>query len=159
METIYNRSVVLLREDEKQCVPADSGAMESSAIDPPPMHRETVRVGSMHYMTVTECRITLGRMQDFVAQVQQWEQDAQASANAPEFHGVYLQEADPSRVLLVTQFGSREAAEAFAASGLAERFRDRVLTCTDTPPGEPEGFDLFYASLADGSRVIFGQDG
>ncbi len=113
----------------------------------------------MHYMTVTECRVSLGRMQDFVSQVQQWEQDAWASSQAPEFHGVYLQEADPSRVLLVTQFTSREAAEAFAASGLTARFRERVVNCTETPPSEPEGFDLFYASLADGSRVVFGQDG
>ena len=113
----------------------------------------------MHHMTVTECRIPLARMQEFVAQVQQWEQDARASEHGPEFHGVYLQDSDPSRVILVTQFASRESAEAFAASGLSERFRERVASYTDIHTGAVEGFDLFYASLADGSRVVFGQDG
>ena len=44
-------------------------------------------------------------------------------------------------------------------SGLAEQFRDRVISYTDTPPTPTEGYDLFYASLADGSRVVFGEDG
>ena len=113
----------------------------------------------MHYMTVAECRVSQGKMQDFVAQVQLWEQEARASDNSPEFHGVYLHEADPSRVLIVTQFASREEAEAFAESGLADRFRERLLTCTESEPGAAYGFDLFYASLADGSRVVFGEDG
>jgi hypothetical protein len=42
---------------------------------------------------------------------------------------------------------------------MADRFRERVMTCTDAPPTVADGFDLFYASLADGSRVVFGQDG
>lgn len=113
----------------------------------------------MHFMTVTECRIAPGRMQDFVALVQHWEQEARESEFAPEFHGVYLQEADPSRVLVITQFASRESAEAFSRTGLAETFREQVMTCSETPPGEVEGFDLFYATLADGSRVVFGEDG
>ena len=113
----------------------------------------------MHFMTVTECRIAPGRMQDFVALVQQWEQDARESEFAPEFHGVYLQESDPSRVLVITQFASRESAERFSRTGLAEMFRERVMTCTVSPPDAIEGFDLFYATLADGSRVVFGEDG
>ena len=113
----------------------------------------------MHYLTVIECRVTMGRMQDFIAQVQHWEQDALATDDPPEFHGVYLHEADPSRILVVTQFTTRESAEAFAASGLAERFRERVMSYTDAPPTATEGYDLFYASLADGSRVVFGEDG
>lgn len=113
----------------------------------------------MHHMTVTECRVQLGRMQDFVAQVQQWEQDAKASEHGPEFHGVYLQDSDPSRVVVVTQFATRHAAEAFTASGMLEQFRERVSNCTEVPPGEAESFNLFYATLADGSRVVFGQDG
>lgn len=113
----------------------------------------------MHFMRVTECRIAPGRMQDFVATVQQWEQDARALESAPDFHGVYLQESDPSRVLIITQFPSRESAEEFSASGLDERFRERVMSCTETPPAEVEGFDLFYATVSDGSRVVFGEDG
>jgi len=113
----------------------------------------------MHHMTVTECRIPLGRMQDFVAQLQQWEHDARESEAGPEFHGVYLLETDPSRALVITQFTSREAAEAFNASGMPERFRERVMASTGIRPNEVEGFDLFYAILADGSRVVFGEDG
>jgi len=29
----------------------------------------------------------------------------------------------------------------------------------DIPPEDSDGFDLFYASLADGTRVVFGEDG
>lgn len=97
-------------------------------------------------------------MQEFVAQVQQWEQDARSSEHAPEFHGVYLQESDPSRVLVITQFTSKDAAAAFAETGLPERFRARVEACTEVPPEQPDGFDLFYATLNDGSRVVFGED-
>ena len=113
----------------------------------------------MHYMTVAECRISPGKMQEFVAQVQHWEQEARSSDSSPEFHGVYLHEADPSRVLIVTQFASRNEAEAFAASGIADGLRERLLSCTDAPPSAVDGYDLFYASLPDGSRVVFGQDG
>lgn len=101
----------------------------------------------------------MGRMQDFVARVQHWEQDAIASDHGPEFHGVYLFDADPSRVLVVTQFASRTDADAFAETGMPEQFRQSIATCTDVPPEESEGFDLFYATLADGSRVVFGEDG
>jgi heme-degrading monooxygenase HmoA len=113
----------------------------------------------MHYLTVTECRVTMGKMQDFIAQVQHWEEDALAAPDSPEFHGVYLHEVDPSRVLVVTQFKTRESATAFVGSGLAEQFRERIMSCTDTPPTVSEGYDLFYAALADGTRVIFGEDG
>jgi hypothetical protein len=113
----------------------------------------------MHYLTVTECRVTMGRMQDFIAQVQHWEEDALAAADPPEFHGVYLHEVDPSRVLVVTQFKTRESARAFAGSGLAEEFRARIMACTDSPPTASEGYDLFYAALSDGTRVVFGEDG
>jgi heme-degrading monooxygenase HmoA len=109
-------------------------------------------------MTVLECRVSPGRMQEFVAQVQQWEQDARRLEHAPEFHGVYLLESDPSRVLVVTQFANKAAATAFSESGLPERFRARVEACTDVPPDEADGFDLFYAQLNDGTRIIFGED-
>ncbi len=128
-------------------------------MDPTCSPRQPISVFAMHYMTVTECRVSHGRMQDFVAQVQQWEQDARASADAPEFHGVYLQETDPARALIVTQFATRAAAQAFRASGSADTLRSRILPMVDDPPQESEGFDLFYASLADGTRVVFGQDG
>ncbi len=62
-------------------------------------------------------------------------------------------------MLVITQFASRESAQEFSRSGLAEMFRERVMTCSETPPDEPEGFDLFFATLADGSRVVFGEDG
>ena len=113
----------------------------------------------MHFMTVTECRVSHGRMQEFVAQVQQWEQDARSSEAPPEFHGVYLQETDRARVLVVTQFASRAAADSFRASGSASSFRERILDYVDSPPEDTDGFDLFYASLADGTRIVFGQDG
>lgn len=113
----------------------------------------------MHHMTVLECRVAQGKMQEFVSRVQQWGQDARDHADGPEFHGVYLLESDPGRVLVITQFPSKARADAFAATGMPDRFRASISGCTATPPSELEGFDLFYAFLDDGSRIVFGEDG
>ncbi len=59
----------------------------------------------------------------------------------------------------MTQFRSRSDAKAFAATGMPDRFRAAISSCTETPPSELEGFDLFYAFLDDGTRIVFGEDG
>ncbi len=112
----------------------------------------------MHFLTVTECRVPLGRMQEFATMIQQWEQDALASPDGPEFHGVYLQSSDPTRVLVITQYTSREAANRFVATGLVQQFRDRVLACTMQVPTDVDGYDLFYSASRSGDNVIFGED-
>ncbi|MFQ5554645.1 MAG: hypothetical protein ACE5GC_04645, partial [Acidimicrobiia bacterium] len=67
----------------------------------------------MAYLLVTECRVPLGRMQDFAAQVQQWEQDAMQHPDAPRHHAVYLAAGEPARVLVLSEFSSRDAATSF----------------------------------------------
>jgi hypothetical protein len=42
---------------------------------------------------------------------------------------------------------------------MASSFRERIVAYLDGPPEESDRFDLFYASLADGTRIVFGQDG
>ena len=94
-------------------------------------------------------------MQAFTTEVQKWEQDAMGSEHAPEMHAVYLRSEDPSKVLVITQFASREAAEGFQ-DHLSE-FRGMVLECVSEEP-LMNGFDLFYAATPDGAEVIFGQE-
>jgi quinol monooxygenase YgiN len=101
----------------------------------------------------------MGRMQDFISLVQQWEQDALAADAGLQFHGVYLHASDNGRVLVVSQFDSEEAAATFIETGLLERFHDEILTCTGSPPRAGEGWELFYAAAADGSRIVFGEEG
>jgi len=109
----------------------------------------------MRYLIVTECNVGQGRMQEFTTEVQKWEQDAMNSEHAPELHAVYLRSEDPSRVLIVTQFPSREEAEGFE-SHLTE-FKNLVLApVTDEPV--MNGFDLFYAATPQGAEVVFGED-
>lgn len=94
-------------------------------------------------------------MQEFTTEVQKWEQDAMGSDHAPELHAVYLRSEDPSQVLVVTQFPSRETAEGFR-SHLAE-FKNMVLACVAEEP-VMNGFDLFYSATPEGAEVVFGQD-
>jgi hypothetical protein len=112
----------------------------------------------MGYVMVTECRVPMERMQLFTQLVQQWEQDVLDTEDAPELHAVYLREEDPSQVLIVTQFASRDEAERFAASGRMEQFRQHVLRCTAEAPSAPDGYTLFYAAGRDGTRVVFGEE-
>ncbi len=98
------------------------------------------------------------RMQQFTALVQQWEQDALSAADGPKRHCVYLHNLDPSHVLVVTEFESREAAERFERSGLLTRLHDDVIACTGEVPLSSDGYDLYYAASADGRRTVFGED-
>lgn len=116
-------------------------------------------VGDMRHMTILECSVPMGNMKEFVAEIQRAEDDARASGSGPEFHGMYVLDADPSRVLVLSQFSSRAAAVDFSTTGLPEQFRARVAPFTDEPPLEAKGFDLYYATLPDGDRVVFGQSG
>jgi quinol monooxygenase YgiN len=109
----------------------------------------------MRYLIVTECKVGQERMQEFTTEVQKWEQDAMNSQHAPDVHSVYLKSEDPAKVLIVTQFSSREAAEGFKDH--LNDFRNMVLACVSGEP-ELEGYDLFYAATPEGAEVIFGQE-
>lgn len=111
----------------------------------------------MAYLLLAECRVTSGRMQEFTAQIQQWEQDALQHPNAPWRHAVYLASDDPANVLVITEFESRDAATRFAADGLMAAFREAVLPCVEAMPAERDGYDLFYSATPDGPSVTFGQ--
>lgn len=98
------------------------------------------------------------QMQDFTTRIQNWEQDVVGGAEAPDFHGVYLEGDDPSSVVIELRFASREVADACVAAGHIARLRDEVLACTDTDPGSFARYDLFYGASSSGDRVIFGED-
>ncbi len=111
----------------------------------------------MAYLVVSECRVSLARMQEFTAQVQHWEQDALRHPSAPRHHAVYLSAGDPARVLVISEFDSRDAATDFEEAGLLAAFRDAVLRCVAATPETAAGFDLFYAATPDGPAVTFGE--
>ncbi len=110
----------------------------------------------MAYLLITECRVDQSRMQQFTSHVQQWEQDALKGDDSPNWHAVYLASDDPSRVVIVTQFESREHAEEFEAKGNLASFRSAVLRCVVDEPSL-QGYDLFYAATPAGPTVTFGE--
>ncbi len=111
----------------------------------------------MRYILSTQCRVPPGKMEGFLRDVQQWEEAALDSPHSPEYHAVYLRRSDPAAALIVTQFSSKEEADAFAATGLLARFHERVLACA-VESSEPEGYDLYYGAGSAGPRVVFGED-
>ena len=106
---------------------------------------------------ISQCRVAQGRMQEFTAYVQKWEQDALRDDDSPRWHGVYLSADDPHRVIVVNDFETRERAEAFSAKGHLQAFREAVLHCLVDEP-DREGFDLYYAATPDGPTVTFGKN-
>ena len=90
--------------------------------------------------------------------VQQWDELAMGSSEAPEYHGVYIHREDPDRVLIITRFRSKEHADAFVDTGLVDRFNERLLSCTSATT-VLEGYDLYYGIGPGGRRVVFGQEG
>ena len=111
----------------------------------------------MHQLFVTSCQVQAGRMQQFFTDVQNWENSALSSANAPEYHAVYVRRSDPSRVLVITQFNSSERADAFVDEGHLQEFHEGILSCAVGEPDE-DRFDLFYASGSGGPRIVFGEE-
>ena len=95
--------------------------------------------------------------QKFVGAVQRWEEQAGAIEGAPDVHAVYLDSDDPDKVLIITQFRSKQDAEQFKQTGLMEDFHADLLRCSATQPNR-NTYDLFYAAGPGERRVIFGQD-
>ena len=111
----------------------------------------------MHYILTVRCRIRPGEMDGFVRGVQQWEKTALGSPEAPEYHAVYLNRADPSQALILTLFNSKEQADAFAATKLLDTFHEKILSCVVDHP-EADGYDLYYAAGSGGPLVAFGEE-
>jgi quinol monooxygenase YgiN len=111
----------------------------------------------MHYILSNECRVQTGKMEEFLRDVQQWEEAAMASPEAPEYHAVYLRRSDPSIALVITHFRSEEHAEAFADTGLLDNFHQRVMSCV-SETSSSNGYDLYYGAGPAGPRVVFGED-
>ncbi len=109
----------------------------------------------MRYVEVIECKVAGGAMQRFVNAVQQWERAAMEHPAAPIHHAVLVDDDEPSRVAIITQFADRETAERFRSDGLMDRFLDGVLSCLEAPAAARR-YDLFYAT-GDGPRAIFGE--
>lgn len=114
-------------------------------------------VEGMRYILSTQCRVKPGMMEEFLRDVQRWEEIAMESPHAPEYHAVYLRRSDPAEALVVTQFLNKEQADAFGATGLLEDFHARVMSCVADVP-EANGYDLYYGVGPAGPRVVFGQE-
>jgi hypothetical protein len=112
----------------------------------------------MRHVRVTECRVSPGGMTEFVNSVQQWERAALASAEAPEYHAVLVDEVDPAQVLIIEQFHDADHAARFDATGLHDRFLDGVMSCVDRTATSHRGYSLFYADGAAGKRAMFGEE-
>lgn len=113
--------------------------------------------GAMQYLLTTTCRVDQGRSREFFAEVQQWEEEAMASPHAPLDHAVYIDRNDPAKSLVLTRFDSKQTADRFLATGLHDRFRERLLMCS-TEVSDSDTYDLFYAADASGHKVIYGED-
>ncbi len=111
----------------------------------------------MHYILTMRCQIRPGEMDTFVRGVQQWEETALESPEAPEYHAVYLNRADPSQALILTLFNSKEQADAFVATKLLDAFYEKILSCVVDHP-EADGYDLYYAAGSGGPLVAFGEE-
>jgi hypothetical protein len=111
----------------------------------------------MHHLIVTACRVHPERMKEFFGHIQQWEHELERAPHRPEYHSLYVNEADPSRVLLLTRFDSARHAEEFEATGLLDGFTERILSCS---AGEVDqvAYDLYYAVGPGGPRVVFGEE-
>lgn len=110
----------------------------------------------MRHFKVTQCVVADGAMTDFVNSVQQWERAALAHEAAPVHHAVLVDPADPHKVMIVTQFADAASADAFAESGLLERFMQGVVQCS-VGTAISNAYDLFYAAGSEGPRAIFGE--
>ena len=96
-------------------------------------------------------------MEAFLRDVQQWEETALESLDAPEYHAVYINRADPSYALIITHFNSKKHADAFAATKLLDSFHRKILSCV-VDSSDAGGYDLYYAAGSSGPRVVFGED-
>jgi hypothetical protein len=110
----------------------------------------------MRHLSVTECVVADGAMQDFVNSVQQWERAALAHDAAPEYHAVLIDPERPGTVLVLTQFTDAETAARFASSGLMERFMEGVVRCS-IGTASRRSYELFYAAGGDGPKAVFGE--
>ena len=111
----------------------------------------------MHYILSTQCQVRPGKMETFLRDVQQWEEDAMEVPEAPEYHAVYINRADPSHALIVTHFADKDHADAFAATGLLTGFQEKVLSCV-VDDLDRVGYDLYYAAGPGGPRAVFGEE-
>jgi hypothetical protein len=112
----------------------------------------------MRCIEVIECTVADGAMPDFVNAVQQWERAALAHPDAPMHHAVLLDDLNPARVMIITQFADQETADRFAESDLIDHFMAGVLRCIE-PSSSGRRFDLFYASGSGGPHAVFGEVG
>jgi hypothetical protein len=110
----------------------------------------------MPHVIVMACRVQPERMKEFLGLIQQWEHAIDGVERPPAHQSIYVNEADPSRVLLITHFESAGHAEEFRATGLLDEFTERVLSCTAGEPGW-EAYDLYYDVGPGGPTVIFGE--
>jgi len=110
----------------------------------------------MQYLVATTCRMDPSRTREFFAEIQQWEQQAMASTDAPVDHAVYIDRADPTRCWVLTRFDSQETADRFMAGPVYGRFHTSLLKCA-AHVEEAETLDLFYAVDQSGAKVMFGE--
>ncbi|MDH3731730.1 MAG: hypothetical protein OES13_11535 [Acidimicrobiia bacterium] len=110
----------------------------------------------MRCIEIIECTVADGGMPDFINAVQQWERAAMAHPDAPMHHSVLLDDINPARVTIITQFEDQETADRFSDSHLIDQFMAGVLKCIE-PSASGRRFSLFYAAGTGGPHAIFGE--
>ena len=110
----------------------------------------------MRCIEIIECTVADGAMTDFVNAVQQWERAALTHPDAPMHHAVLLDDINPARVIILTQFADQATADRFAESHLIDQFMAGVLSCIE-PSSSGRRFDLFYSAGSGGPHTIFGE--
>lgn len=111
----------------------------------------------MRFVHAMQARVKPGQMQAFVNAVQQWERSAFEDQYGPEYHALFVSEADPGNVMMIMQFADEQRAAGFSAQGLLEEFQTSILECCAEPPTH-EGYALFYGAGPGGTGAIFGQE-
>lgn len=111
----------------------------------------------MRYVDSIEFRLSPGRMEAFTRAVQQWERIALADPDGPEHHSVLVDESEPERVVILTQFADREHAERFDAGSLRQALADSIGSCC-AGASTTTRYTLYYSAGSSGARAVFGED-
>lgn len=111
----------------------------------------------MRHVDSIEFRLIPGKMEAFTRAVQQWERVALSDPDGPEHHSVLVDEAQPERVVILTQFAGPDHAERFHKGELRRRLDESIGACCTGSPSTNR-YTLYYSAGSSGARAVFGED-
>ena len=62
----------------------------------------------MHHIVMTSCRVQPEKMKEFFGHIQQWEHAVEKVEYPPEYHTLYVSDADPSQAVSYTHLRAHE---------------------------------------------------